>query len=114
MVKIVKKHRCVSVDKCHLRVIKAFLTFIRRNRRSQNVLSGGHIGPFIRIIKGTDCAENTGAAAFCSKNTSRGIPCVPYIQCPKIVICMNPCNLWFVPTSDYIPLPWEGLGVGLL
>ena len=42
---------------------------------------------------GTDCAENTGAAAFCSKNKNRGIPCVLCIPCQKIVICVNPCNL---------------------
>ena len=51
------------------------------------------------VIFGTEYAENTGAAAFCSKNKNRGIPCVPYIQCPKIVICVNPCNLWFVTYS---------------
>ena len=74
MVKIVKKHRCVSVDKCHLRVIKAFLTFIRRNRRSQSVLSGGHIGPFIRIIKGTEYAERHGAARI-SRPLPKGLVC---------------------------------------
>jgi hypothetical protein len=43
MVKIVKKHRCVSVDKCHLRVIKAFLTFIRRNREFYDDNDNGNV-----------------------------------------------------------------------
>ena len=58
------------------------------------------------FFEGTDCDENTGAAAFCSKNKNRGIPC------QKIVICVDPYNLWFVPTSYYIPLPCGGVRGG--
>ena len=46
--------------------------------------------PILQKDRGTECDENTGAAAFCSKNKNRGILCVPCIPCKKIVIRVNP------------------------